>query len=136
MPTALALLGGWVLGATLSFWLGRHARPWVLQHLPASERHADIERLIHPAHRLASLVMLRMTFPVDVLSYALGLFSRGTTAFEVALSTLIGAAPFALLFAWFPALPGPAQWAVFAISTGAFALYALWMWRRAAQGTV
>ena len=132
--TALWLLAGWVLGATLSFWLGRYAQPWVRRRLPAAARHADIERLIRPTHRLVSLVLLRMTSPVDVLSYALGLFSRSTTALEVALSTLIGAAPFALLFAWFPALSGAAQWAVFAASTLVFALYVLWVWRGAARG--
>jgi len=40
-----------------------------------------------------------MTFPVDVLSYALGLFSRSTTLAENMVSTAIGGAPFALLFA-------------------------------------
>ena len=74
-----------------------------------------------------SLVLLRMTFPVDVLSYALGLFSRSTTAAEVALSTALGAAPFALLFALVPTLSTSAQAIVAVASAGAFALYVLWV---------
>jgi hypothetical protein len=71
-----------------------------------------------------------MTFPVDVLSYALGLFSRSTTLAENTLSTVIGAAPFALLFAWFPVLSGTQQLTVFIASTLSFVAYAWWMLHR------
>jgi len=70
-----------------------------------------------------------MTFPVDVLSYALGLFSRSTTLIENALSTALGAAPFALLFALLPTLSTPVQLVVFGGSALAFAVYALWVLR-------
>lgn len=128
--TASLLLAGWIAGAALSFLLGRHARDAIVLRFPAVRRHADIDRLIHPQHRLVSLVLLRMTFPVDVLSYALGLFSRRTTLAENVVSTTIGAAPFALLFAWVPALSPAAQATVFAASTLAFVAYAAWVLRR------
>jgi len=128
--TALMLLSGWVVGATLSFALGRHARGWIVRHLPSVTRHADIDRLIHPRHRMGSLIMLRMTFPVDVLSYALGLFSPATSAADVAVSSAVGAAPFALLFAFVPALSTPMQLIVFGASTAVFAIYAAWLLRR------
>ena len=132
--TALLLLLGWVVGATLSFTLGRHARAWILRHVPSVTRHAQIDRLIHPRHRLWSLILLRMTFPVDVLSYALGLFSRNTTLTESVVSTALGAAPFALLFALFPTLSTTSQLVVFGASALAFALYALWVLRRPSSG--
>jgi uncharacterized membrane protein YdjX (TVP38/TMEM64 family) len=125
--TALLLLAGWLIGASLSFLLGRHARSLVLRRFPMVQRHADIERLIHPQHRLASLVMLRMTFPVDVLSYALGLFSPATTLAQASASTLLGAAPFALLFAFVPVWPLSMQLAVLVASTLLFAAYAAWV---------
>lgn len=131
--TALLLLLGWVGGAALSFWLGRHAQATILRHFPSVQRHADIDRLIHPRHRIGSLVMLRMTFPVDVLSYALGLFSRSTTLAENAVSTAIGGAPFALLFSWFPALSVTAQVVVFVASALLFAAYAAWLLHRPAE---
>lgn len=121
------LLVGWVIGSALSFALGRHARGWILRRFPSMQRHADIDRLIHPRWRLASLVSLRMTFPVDVLSYALGLFSRSTSMGEVVLSTAIGAAPFALLFAWFPAMSGGVQVVVLAASVAVFLLHLWWV---------
>ena len=128
--TALLLLLGWVGGAALSFWLGRHARDTILRHFASVQRHADIDRMIHPRYRIASLVVLRMTFPVDVLSYALGLFSRSTTLVENMVSTAIGGAPFALLFAWFPALSAGGQVAVFLASALVFAAYAWWVLHR------
>ncbi len=127
--TALLLLGGWVAGAGLSFLLGRHARASILRHFPSVTRHADIDRLIHPRHRIASLVLLRMTFPVDVLSYALGLFSRQTRVSENLLSTAIGAAPFAVLFALVPALSTSAQVLVFVACGLVFAGYMVWILR-------
>lgn len=125
--TATLLLAGWVIGSMLSFQIGRHARAPLLRRFPSVMRHAQIDRLIHPRHRLVSLVMLRMTFPVDVLSYALGLFSPATTVWQTVLSTALGGAPFALLFAWFPTLSGGAQLAVLAGSVAAFGLYAAWV---------
>lgn len=127
--TAGLLMLGWLVGATLAFMLGRHARAITLRHFPSAQRHADIDRLIHPRHRLLSLVLLRMTFPVDVLSYSLGLFSRSTTLGENVLSTLLGAAPFALLFALLPTLSAAAQLMIFAASVLAFLAYASWVWR-------
>ena len=129
-PSAAILLAGWVVGAGLSFTLARRARGGVLRVFPSVMRHARVDRLIDPAHRMGSLILLRMTFPVDVLSYALGLFSRETTVRQNMLSTAIGAAPFAVLFAWFPALSGPVQAAVFALSLAAFGLYVAWVLQR------
>lgn len=128
--TAGLLLLGWIVGAALAFVLGRHARAMTLRHFPSAQRHADIDRLIHPQHRLLSLVLLRMTFPVDVLSYSLGLFSRSTSLGENLLSTTLGAAPFALLFALLPTLPAATQLVAFAASVLAFLGYLSWVWRR------
>lgn len=128
--TALWLLLGWVLGAAAAFGLGRHARPLILRQFPSVNRHADIDRLIHPRHRIGSLILLRMTFPVDVLSYALGLFSRHTTWAENAVSTALGAAPFAVLFALVPALSSTTQLLVFGASLLVFMAYAWWVCRR------
>ena len=131
--SAALLLSGWVIGAALAFLLGRHARASILRHFPSVQRHGDIDRLIHPRHRLVSLVLLRMTFPVDVLSYALGLFSRSTTLAENIVSTAIGGAPFAALFALLPTLSATAQLLVFAASALVFVVYALWILRGASS---
>jgi len=132
--TAALLLAGWTVGAALSFSVGRRAGGWLTRRMPSVQRHADIDRLIHPRHRMLSLVLLRMTFPVDVLSYALGLFSRRTTAAENAVATLIGAAPFSLVFAWVPALPPGSQALTIGLSVLVFVGYAAWILRHPPAG--
>jgi uncharacterized membrane protein YdjX (TVP38/TMEM64 family) len=130
--TALLLLAGWMIGSALAFALGRHARGAILRHFPSALRHAQIDRLIHPRHRMASLVLLRMSFPVDVLSYALALFSPRTTAWQNLASTTLGAAPFAALFAAFPTLSGAAQVGLLGASLLAFGVYVAWVLERPA----
>jgi uncharacterized membrane protein YdjX (TVP38/TMEM64 family) len=127
--TALIIMGGWVAGAAISFELARRISPLLLRTFPKVARYARIDRLIHPHHHLLSLVFLRMTFPADILSYVLGLFSHKTTRFENALSTAIGGAPFAVLFAFFPALPLAQQALILAAATLVFAVYAVWVVR-------
>lgn len=127
--TALIIMLGWVAGAALSFGLARRASPLLLRVFPKVTRYARIDRLIHPRHHVLSLVFLRMTFPVDILSYVLGLFSRKTTAFENAVSTALGGVPFALLFAFFPALPMALQALIFGVSALVFGTYMLWVMR-------
>ena len=127
--TALIIMAGWVAGAAISFDLARRASPLLLRKFPKVTRYARIDRLIHPRHHLLSLLVLRMTFPADILSYVLGLFSHKTTRFENALSTAIGGAPFAVLFAFFPALPLAQQAVVVLATTAVFAVYAVWVVR-------
>lgn len=131
--TAAALLGGWVLGSWLAFVLGRLVRLGWLTRAPGLPQVTDIDRWIHPRHRLASLVWLRISFPLDVLSFALGLFSARTTLWQLLLSTALGGAPFALLFAFAPRLPWWAQALLLGGCTLLFLVYAAWM-RRARPG--
>ena len=128
-PTALILILGWVAGAALSFEFARRMRAGMIRCFPKVARYAPIDRLIHPQHHIWSLMFLRMTFPADILSYVLGLFSRKTSAAENALSTAIGGAPFALLFAFFPAMPRTAQAVVFGGSALGFGAYVMWALR-------
>ena len=127
--TAVIIMSGWIAGAVLSFHLAQRVSPLLLRVFPKVTRYARIDRLIHPRHHVLSLVLLRMTFPVDILSYVLGLFSRKTSGWENALSTAIGGAPFALLFAFFPALPVVLQALIFGASALVFGAYVLWVMR-------
>jgi uncharacterized membrane protein YccC len=70
-----------------------------------------------------------MTFPVDVLSYVLGLFSARTSALDNLLSTVVGVAPFAFSFVLFPTLSLPAQSVFLAASSLVFFVYAVWVLR-------
>jgi uncharacterized membrane protein YdjX (TVP38/TMEM64 family) len=125
--TALILEFGWIAGSAVSFALARLLGRAAIQRFPLLTRYTDIDRLIHPSQPLLALVVLRMTFPVDILSFALGLFSARTTAAQNLLATAIGVMPFAILFAFLPTLSWPAQAALLVASALAFVFYAWWV---------
>ncbi len=125
--TAFIMFCGWMAGSAASFMVARFLSGELARRFPGVSRYADIDRLIAPSAPIASLVLLRMTFPVDILSYALGLFSTRTTARQNLLSTAIGVAPFALLFAFLPTFPVAGQTAFLAGSAFVFLGYASWV---------
>jgi len=125
--TALILTLGWIAGSAASFALAHLLARALIHSFPLVSRYTDIDRLIHRAHPIASLVVLRMTFPVDILSFALGLFSARTTASQNLISTALGVVPYALLFAFFPTLSLAAQLALIGAGAVAFLVYAMWL---------
>jgi uncharacterized membrane protein YdjX (TVP38/TMEM64 family) len=132
---AAGLLLGWTLGSWLAFWLGRLVRRGWLGRWPRLSQVTDVDRWIQADHPMLSLVLLRMSFPVDVLSFSLGLFSARTSAWQVVLSTVLGAAPFALLFAWMPQLSGWGQLALLLGSCLVFVFYLVWVHRTRRRNT-
>ena len=127
--TALLLLLGWVIGAAAAFVLGRHARPSILRQFPSVNRHANIDRLIHPSHRMGSLIQLRMTFPGERCVLCARPVHRHITWTANAVFTAVGGAPFALLFALYPPLPTTLQLLVFVACALVFVAYTLWVLR-------
>lgn len=102
--TAVASILGWLGGALVAFFLSRrYGRPLVEKFI-APEQLIALERRVPRENLFWSIVLLRMTVPVDVLSYALGLFTSvpWRTYF---FATLIGIIPFAFILAYAGMLP-------------------------------
>lgn len=95
---------GWTIGAQIAFYLAHRFGKSFIRRITSMERLREIESRIPKHHLFWSVVLLRMTIPVDVLSYALGLFShmKSSTYF---FSTLIGVTPFAFILAYAGTLP-------------------------------
>lgn len=95
---------GWTLGAIIAFALARKYGVPLVKRFISLERIAKLENRIPKENIFWSIVFLRMSIPVDILSYILGLFShiRFRTYF---LATLIGVSPFAFIFAFLGGLP-------------------------------
>lgn len=95
--TGVASYIGWSLGAFVAFFVGRrYGRPLVGRFMNL-ESLARYESLIPPRTGFALIVMLRMVIPVDILSYALALFS--TVSFPTyAFATMVGIAWFSFAF--------------------------------------
>ena len=98
--TALLCILGWWIGSLTSFALARSYKDLLIQKYPSLSNHQFVDSLISGKHQSLSLIFLRMTLPVDVLSYALGLFSKKVSWEENALTTLVGITPFAFIFSY------------------------------------
>ncbi|MBI2120221.1 MAG: VTT domain-containing protein [Parcubacteria group bacterium] len=95
---------GWTVGGQIAFLLARRfGKPLVKKNVSLDKLHG-IEERIPKRHLFWTVVFLRMSVPVDVLSYALGLFSRMKSV-PYFFATLIGVTPFAFVFAYAGALP-------------------------------
>jgi len=63
-----------------------------------------LEKKIPKENLFLGIIFLRMVIPVDILSYALGLFSKIKTR-DYLLATIIGVSPFAFIFAYLGRMP-------------------------------
>jgi uncharacterized membrane protein YdjX (TVP38/TMEM64 family) len=126
--TTLLCVFGWWLGALFSFAIGRMFQDKILGRYPLLSKYAKIDDIIPKRHVFVGLVFLRMTFPVDVLSYALGIFSKRVTHIMNATSTLAGIIPFALLFAYFSEVSKMYQVGIILLTIGSFMAYYVYVY--------
>lgn len=102
--TAIFSIIGWTLGSLFAFGIARRYGKRIVRHFINLEKIARIEKMIPHEHLFISIILLRMALPVDVLSYALGIFTN--IRFRLYFwTTLIGITPFAFVFAYAATLP-------------------------------
>ena len=95
---------GWVLGSFIVFWICRRYGIDLIKKLVSLESINKIESKIPKENLFWDLTLLRMIIPVDILSYALGLFSK--VDFKTyALSTMLGIIPFTFVFSYLGTVP-------------------------------
>ena len=116
---ALSILG-WTIGSLVAFAIGRR------YGLPLAQKFFSVRNLesIHkhiPKEKIFwSVVLLRIMIPVDLLSYALGIF--GVLGWRrYTLATIIGITPFAFIFAYLGTLPVSYQ--LFSIPAGILLIF-------------
>ena len=95
---------GWVIGGIIAFGLARKFGVPIVRSFISLEDIYKLEDRVKIGNTFWSVVFLRMIMPVDVLSYALGLFSR-IGFWNYALATIIGVVPFAFVFAYLGEVP-------------------------------
>ena len=105
-PTSTALMSitGWTLGSAVAFSIARFAGLGFVGKIIGIEKVRAVEARIPKNNLFGGVVLLRMLVSVDILSYALGLFSRISWGQYIA-ATLIGVTPFGFYFAYAGALP-------------------------------
>ena len=121
LVAALLSIFGWTIGAIVAFFLARRFGRPVIHKFVDLHKVEQFEKALPEQHIFWSLVFLRMALPVDVLSYAAGLFTKinFSTYFS---STILGIMPFAFVFSYGAVLP-PHYQLIFGIA-GVGALFA------------
>ncbi len=95
----LLTITGWVIGSQIAFSLARKFGKPLVKKLISLDSLENFEDRF-PSHNLFyTVTLMRMVLPVDILSYALGLFSKIDSK-RFFLSTLIGVTPFAFIFSY------------------------------------
>lgn len=95
---------GWTIGGIIAFEIARvYGIPLVKRFVSLDDIHS-IEKRIPQGNLFWSIVFLRMVIPVDVLSYAIGLFSNISRK-KYILATVIGITPFGFIFAYLGTMP-------------------------------
>lgn len=100
-PLAASFLNilGWLLGAWIAFSLARRFGKPLIAKFVNLKRIEQLESTLPKRNIFWLVVFLRLIMPVDLLSYALGLFSNISRS-SYLLATFIGVAPFAFIFSY------------------------------------
>jgi len=95
---------GWFIGSVIVFWISRKYGVPLIKKFISLKKLNEFEKKIPKENLFIDLVLLRMIIPIDLLSYALGLFSK--VKFKTyALVTIIGITPFAFVFSFLGTIP-------------------------------
>lgn len=101
---ALIHIVGWSLGSFIVFFISRKYGVPLIRKFVSLKKINEYEKKISKEEVFWGMVVLRMITPVDILSYALSLFTK--VKFKTyALATIIGIIPFAFAFSYLGTVP-------------------------------
>ena len=99
LVTSILSIVGWTLGGAIAFLVSRHlGRPLLEDRIDLSAVDTLIEKMPQRSH-FWFIVLLRVTLPVDLVSYALGLVKNLSFASYIA-ATAVGVSWFSFAFAY------------------------------------
>lgn len=110
--TAALSSAGWWLGALAAFAIARFGRRY-LERVASLEAIDRLEAKIPQDVGFFGIVILRMVFPVDLVSFALGLLKE-LRFLPYAVASLIGIIPFAVVWSYAGGALGGGRYLVFA----------------------
>lgn len=97
--TALLSIIGWTLGGTIAFLISRYLGRPVLEKIINLRKLDDFLQKIPEGTHFWFIVLLRLTLPVDLVSYALGLMKTVSFASYI-VATAVGVSWFSFAFAY------------------------------------
>lgn len=98
--TGILNIIGWMIGSWMAFLIARKYGVDVIKKFISINKIHEVENRIPKEHLFWSVVLMRIIIPVDILSYALGIFTKMSMK-SYLLATLIGITPFAFAWAYF-----------------------------------
>ncbi|MEK7064256.1 MAG: VTT domain-containing protein [Patescibacteria group bacterium] len=122
LVAAIANIIGWSVGALGAFYISRKYGRTFVEKIISKEKLESIERRLPQKNIFWTIILLRMTVPVDVLSYILGLFKNVT--WKLYTATLVGIIPFAFVFSYAGTLS--ARFQIFLVILIAPILFLIW----------
>ncbi len=104
--SAYATILGWMISAIIAFALARHYGRRLVNRIISQEEVEHIGRSIPDENLFWSVILFRIIFPVDLVSYALGLFTN-MRWIAYLLSTVLGLVPYAFFLTHIVVWPRP-----------------------------
>ncbi len=99
LVTSVSCFVGWTFGSIFAFYIGRIFGQPVAVRIFGKDAFEKYKAYIQPHMSFTNIVILRMVLPVDLLSYALGIWS--TVSFPLYISaTMVGIVWFSIIFAY------------------------------------
>ena len=95
---------GWTLGSVIVFMVSRKFGEKLRLRYPSLFEFPVVEKIISTKYQLLTLIFIRMSFPVDIVSYAVGFFTKVSFPTYL-LATVIGITPFSFFFAYVNEIP-------------------------------
>ncbi|HBP01226.1 MAG: hypothetical protein UY41_C0050G0005 [Candidatus Moranbacteria bacterium GW2011_GWE1_49_15] len=97
--TALLSVLGWTIGSVIAFAIARRFGRPVLEKIVEPEKLERYRNYITPDAEFLTVLLLRVMLPVDVVSYAVGLFTLMHFR-KYLLATVIGITPFSFIYSY------------------------------------
>ena len=104
IPATILTTIGWSLGAITAFTLSRKYGVKIVRKLISLENIYKIEKKIPKEDVFWSILLLRLLLPLEIVSYALGLFSKVELK-KFSIAVVLGGIPHILLFAYLGEIP-------------------------------
>ena len=128
VAAALVTTVGWTAGSLIAFLIARRWGYPIVRKMTSMERLRGMKRYI-PEDLFWSIALMRLVLPMDVISYAIGLFTDiSWTKYTTA--TAMGLLPSALVLAWLGKLPHAYEFIAFGIGGGVVVAYVVLARRR------
>lgn len=120
--TSIFSIIGLIIGSVIAFWIARKFGTVLVKKFVSLDNIAEISKKIPDRNLFWYLIFIRIIIPVDILSYALGLFTK--ISWKLFLSTtVIGVIPMIFILAYFGTIPIKYQLLVFVIGIILLILY-------------